>query len=137
MKKIYHPYWQWEDYQNGMYDLTRKYTEAKEMNLAILAKDLLSDQIKFAQIAYKVITEWKNASEVNLSNIGRNRQAWIGQASCCYAYKIPERITKMGWRMMLPSKQQEANLTADKIIKLWEEDYAKNIFNQKCLRSFL
>lgn len=123
MKRVFHPYWKWEDYRNGMYDLVMEYTEIEEANLANLAKDLLSNPQVFENIALKVIAEWPLSAEINLSNKGRNRQAWIGQASCCYARKIPERITKLGWRLMSPDQQVEANRIADIVIKKWEEEY--------------
>lgn len=128
MKRIYHPYQKWEDYQNGMYDLLKEYTEEEEEQLARMVKDLLSNSRNFEYIATKVITEWINSAELNLSNPSRNRQAWIGQASCCYALKVPERITKLGWHLMTPSQQTEANRVADLVIKQWE-------VNRKCLKN--
>ena len=136
MKRIYHPYWKWEDFKNGQYDLEREYSEKEEYDLAIKIKDFLSNDKEFLKIGLKVINEWTFASEQNLSNSSRNRQAWIGQASCCYKLKVPERIIKYGWRLISPEKQIKANLIADKIIKKWEENYAKKILKQKCLRSY-
>lgn len=133
MKRIYHPYWVWEDFKNGLYDQEKMYSEQEEFLLANKGKELLSHLDEFEQVALKVISEWKNASEQNLTNISRNRQAWIGQASCCYKLKIPERITKLGWRLLTYEQQIEANKIADKIIKIWEKDHAKKISHQKCL----
>jgi hypothetical protein len=109
----------WEDHKHGMYDKP-KYTETEEMEKATLAKNLLTNSVLFENIALRVINEWKISAEVNLTNPSRNRQAWIGQSSCCYAYKIPEYVTKYGWRLMSPSQQKEANRIADKVIKVWE-----------------
>lgn len=133
MKRIYHPYWKWEDYKEGMYDLEKEYLETEEEQLSNRAKELLSDQPYFSYIATKVISEWINAAEQNLTNQSKNKQAWIGQASCCYALKVPERITKIGWRLMTPDQQKEANNTADKIIIQWEKNHAKKVLKQKCL----
>lgn len=120
MKRIYHPYWLWEDYQNGFYNIEVTYSETEEYALATQARDLLADSERFYEVALKVITEWKYSSEVNLSNIARNREAWIGQAACCYALKIPDYITKYGWRMLTPDQQKQANLVADAVIEKWE-----------------
>jgi hypothetical protein len=120
MKRIYHPYWLWEDYQAGMYDLTTEYSEQEEMMMALKVKDLLSNQTLFLEQGKRVINEWKIACEVNLSNSSRNKQAFFGQAVCCYVYGIPERITKLGWRMIDPETQKAANQTADKLTQMWE-----------------
>jgi hypothetical protein len=133
MKRIYHPYWKWEDFENGLYDLEKEYSEKEECELANKAKSLLSNNTEFYNIALKVISEWTFAAEQNLTNKNRNRQAWIGQASCCYKYKIPERITKYGWRLLSLDEQKNANKIADKIIIQWEQQHAKKISKQKCL----
>jgi hypothetical protein len=121
MKRIYHPYWKWEDYKNGLYDLENYYDEQQTESMTYAAKEILTNSTYFLETALKVISEWHNAAEVNLSNNSRNRQAWIGQASCCYRLKIPEYITKYAWRLMTPEQQQEANRVADLAIKEWEE----------------
>lgn len=127
MKRLYHPYYLWEDDKNGMYDLTEEYTNLTEKEteeLSLKAKELLCNEKEFFLIAKKVITEWKYACEQNLSNRGRNRQAWIGQASCNYKFKISEYITKYGWRLMSIEEQERANKVADKIIDIWEKENA-------------
>jgi hypothetical protein len=133
MKQIYHPYWNWEDYKAGLYqNFEDNYDEQETYRLATKARDLLADSILFKDTALTVIAEWKIAAEVNLSNIARNRQAWIGQASCCYVFGIPEFITKYGWRMLTPEQQLAANKVADEVILQWEmlqkvEVYAKKL----------
>lgn len=136
MNRIFHPYWKWEDFQHGLFDLEREYSEPEEMVLSNQAKTLLTDSKLFYQIGLKVIRAWTFAAEQNLTNSSRNKQAWIGQASCCYYYKIPERITKLGWRLMSIPQQVEANKVADKIIRIWEKEHAKKLFKQECLESF-
>ena len=122
MKRIYHPYWKWEDYKAGLYDLDNFYNEQQTESMSLAAKEILCNSKYFLKTALKVISEWKHAAEVNLTNTSRNRQAWIGQASVCYALKIPEYITKYGWHLMTPEQQTEANRIADIAIKTWEEN---------------
>ena len=122
MKRIYHHYNLWEDCKNGI--LENNFSELEEEELTIKAKELLCDKEEFYKIALKVITEWKYSSEQNLSNTSRNRQAWIGQASCCYKCKVPEYITKYAWRLMTFEEQEQANRIADKIISIWEDKNA-------------
>lgn len=125
MKQIYHPYHLWEDTKNGI--LNKNFNEIETENLTQQARELLCDEKEFYFIAWNVITKWVYASEQHLSNEHRNRQAWIGQASCCYKYKIPEHITKYAWRLMTLEQQEKANKVADKIISLWEKQNAQKI----------
>ena len=122
MKQIFHPYNLWEDCKNGI--LKKGFSEKEEERLMEKAKTLLCNPKKFYKVGLLVISNWKYSSEQNLSNKSRNRNAWIGQASCCYAYNVPEYITKYAWRMMTLEEQKEANAIAQDIILLWEEKYA-------------
>jgi hypothetical protein len=126
MKRIFHPYNLWEDCNNGI--LETNFNEEQTELLTYKAKSLLCNPKEFYNVGLKVIMEWKYSSEQNLSNSSRNRQAWIGQASCCYKYRVPEHITKYAWRLMTFEEQKEANAVADDIIRLWEEKNAKKIF---------
>jgi hypothetical protein len=76
-----------------------------------------------------MVSEWIYSAEQNLSNSSRNRQAWIGQASCCYKYGVPEHITKYAWRLMSFEQQHKANQIANKVIKIWEDVNAEKIFD--------
>ena len=125
MKQIFHPYNLWEDCNNGI--LEKGFKEKKEEEMTQKAKKLLCNQDKFFKVGVAMVKKWKYSSEQHLTNPQRNRQAWIGQASCCYEYGIPEHITKYAWRLMDLKEQEEANSIADKIIELWEEEYAKEI----------
>jgi hypothetical protein len=136
MKRIYHPYWKWEDFKSGLYDLEVEYTEAEQTYLGIKVREILTNDEEFYSIALKVITEWIYEAEQNLTNSSRNKQAWIGQASCCYKLQVPERITKYGWYLMSVSEQKKANLVADRIIILWKKNHAKKIHKQECLASY-
>lgn len=125
MKRIYHRYEKWEDWQHGLYNKTVEYDELEQEKRVKLCIDFLSNQQRFFTTALNVLNNWPISSDVNLSNVNRNRQAWIGQASCCYELGVPEFITKWAWRTMELNNQKEANQTANKIIKLWEEKHAK------------
>jgi hypothetical protein len=131
MKRIYHPYWDWEDYKAGLYVIVNTYDEEQTEQLAKDAANLLSNSELFRNVALSVITQWCKSAEVNLSNPSRNRQAWIGQASCCYALKIPEFITKFGWRLMTIEQQNEANRVADEVIRVWEVRHGENCYAKK------
>lgn len=125
MKRIYHRYEKWEDFQHGMYNKTVNYNELEQENRVKLCISLLSDQDRFFSVANQILLDWPISTDVNISNVNRNRQAWIGQASCCYEFGVPEFITRWAWRMMDLEDQKKANNTANKIIKIWESKLAK------------
>lgn len=122
MKQLFYNYILWEDVKNGI--LKDDYNEKETEKLTLKAKSLLCNSKEFLKIGLKLIKEWKYSSGQHLSNLSRNRQAWIGQASCCYKYKVPENITKYAWRLMTLEQQNKANRIADIIIKKWEYENA-------------
>ena len=119
MIQIYHKYTEWEDFKNGMFETKFK----NESTLIKKASELLSNEKEFYKISIKVLENWKISTDVNLSNKNSNRQSWIGQAACCYAYKVPELLTRKAWNGLDQLTKVKANLIADKIILLYERKY--------------
>ena len=119
MQKIYHHYLLWEDFKNGMYD-TPCQKDNKKLNDCI---NLLSSPSVFYNTLKKILNEWTISCDENLSNIYCNRQAWLGQAACCYLHKAEETITREAWSYLSEKKRIDANNIADKIILEYE---AKN-----------
>tara|TARA_R110001599_G_scaffold258685_2_gene458926 strand:+ start:148 stop:546 length:399 start_codon:yes stop_codon:yes gene_type:complete len=117
MKQIFHKYTEWEDFQNGMF----KTKVENEQYLIVKSVELLSDEIEFYKVCLNVLDNWLKSSDVNLSNKNSNRQSWIGQAACCYAFRTPETITRKAWGLLDLKTKLKANLVADKIIKIYEE----------------
>lgn len=120
MKRIYHPYNIWEDFLNGMYEIPSIDFDEELIKKGI---EVLSNQELFFQVGLSILEEWKISSDVNLSNTGCNRKAWLGQAACNYKYKIPELITREVWSRLTDEQRNEANDTADRIIKIYEASY--------------
>lgn len=116
MQRIYHRYELWEDHKNGFYDNISGVQKDEMINLSV---SLLSDAKKFRYVAEQVITEWVYSCEHNLTNEQLNRIAYIGQASCCLAYKVPSTITMEAWSHLTKQQQDEANKVADEILNLW------------------
>tara|TARA_R110000787_G_scaffold161960_2_gene275324 strand:- start:1119 stop:1517 length:399 start_codon:yes stop_codon:yes gene_type:complete len=119
MIQIYYKYTEWEDFQNGMFETKFK----NEDELILKAAKLLSNEIEFYNTSLKVLDNWKISSDVNLSNKNSNRQSWIGQAACCYAFGVPEILTRKAWNGLDNTIKIKANLIADKIIKVYERKY--------------
>lgn len=117
MKRIYSVFTDWEDYQNGMYSGSIDNVDY----LLPKAVDLLSDDNLFFEKALEMILNWKVCTDYNLSNTGLNRRAWIGQATCCYVYKVPEIITRLAWSELSEQTQIKANFAANRIIKIYEK----------------
>ncbi len=113
--KIYHPYYDWECYKNGMYESGDPPDIPK-----VIA--FLSNQPEFYSVASKMVREWCISAEEHLSAKGSNREAWVGQASVCYALGIPESITKQAWKQIPEADQIKANKTANKVILEYEKE---------------
>jgi hypothetical protein len=128
MKRIYHPHTKWEDHQAGMYAMTCLNShEAVRQCVKLLSNPYLLEPV-MRSCAFR----WVHSAQVNMTNPGRNRQAWLGQAACCYANGSPEYITKMAWRELTDEQRKAANDVADKIIKEWEKENDENA-NQAAL----
>lgn len=123
MERIYHHYELWEDYRNGMYN-ERKEGRAERVKQAA---HILGTPAICEEAMKKVIKEWKISTEYNLSNIGVNRKAWLGQAACsCYA-NIHEDETREAWGLMTEDQRIMANRTAQALINKWQSEHEKNI----------
>jgi hypothetical protein len=114
MKRYFASYWYWEDWKYGLYK-----SQIIDHHIS-LSVELLSNQDKFYSAAIKMINEWQISSAVQLSNKSRNRQAWIGQATCCFNHNASEESTKKAWWLLNTDTQIEANLTADRVINIYE-----------------
>lgn len=132
MKRIYHPYTEWEDYKAGMW---RKETTANEKDLLDKAIDFTGTHEEYGAWMMRVVSSWPKACEQNLTDLSQNRRAWIGHAACCMALNCPEYITREAWGYLTKTQQDLANKQADKAIEFWERDnkyqerfYAKELF---------
>ena len=122
MERIYHRYEIWEDYKNGMYN------ECKEgrSDRVLEAARILGTPALCEKAMQKVIKEWKICTEYNLSNVGVNRKAWLGQAACsCYA-NIHEDETREAWGIMTEEQRITANRIAQTLINKWQQKHEKN-----------
>lgn len=117
-KQIYHPYFIWEDYINGMYNTTNIENENDLIEKGI---SLFCDKDLFYDTSLEMVLNWKNSADVNLTNVYINRRAWIGRASCCFLYGIPEIITRIAWNNTPNKNKNISNSIANKIIKIYEE----------------
>ena len=132
MERIFHPYSDWEDYKNGMYKNAP--TDIKD-SLVNKAKMLLSNTDKLYEAMKRVTQEWDIATQVNLTNIEKNRRAWMGQSACSIEHKVPEDLTREAWMKLNDTQRKMANLVAEKVIYEWTTNHikqanAKEVFEQ-------
>ena len=124
MKRIYHPYWEWEDWKAGMWHPVSA-SEAQDM--LARAIEFTGNAALYGSFMQRVIREWPKACEHNLTETEMNRQAWIGHAACVMATGIPEHITRKAWGCLTQQQQDDANEQAQRAIDQWTEWHeAKN-----------
>ena len=116
LKRIYHPYWNWEDVQDGMW---RTVPKPEEEALLAAAVEFTGDAALYGSYMLRVIVEWPIACEQNLSNEAMNRLAWVGHAACSLAIKCHEYITRRAWGMLTDQQREDANEQARIAVDTW------------------
>ena len=117
MNRIYHRYENWECFKNGFF--SRSSGQEKEY-FSKKVIELFSNPQETETYMRKVINEWKNSCEHNLTNLSLNRVAWLGQSACCIYANIPYTVTMDNWKFVPEDKQKTACQIAEKIIKEYE-----------------
>lgn len=127
--RIFHTFDKWECYKNGFYDTHKEGMTKEDCELEYAR--LLSDEQQFRNALNGVITEWVHSCEHYLTNISMNRIAWLGQASLCYAKKIPS-IFKGGFHLLSEQQQDNANKIAFEYLNKWlkEHGYSEITFEE-------
>lgn len=115
MKRIYHRYEKWEDFRHGLYC-----DQISEAGIQA-AKTVLSNNEILDHAMWFVLNYWVNSAQINLSNKSRNRQAWLGQAACCWLVHASENETKSAWHQLTENERIQANAIADKYISEFEK----------------
>lgn len=117
MNRVWEPYWRWEDYTAGMYDPP---ADDDFDRLKDAAVSVLSSPCDFLGWASRVVKEWPIAAAHNLTAVGGNRRAWVGQAACCLAGGVPEIVTRAAWKELDQATKDKANAIADEVINAYE-----------------
>jgi hypothetical protein len=123
LKRLYHPYYKWECYKNGMWD---KLTKKDELILLPKAISFTSNHVFYGNAMNEVLLQWTYSMENFLSNVNINRKAYIGHAAVSYRLKIPEYITRLAWKELTDKQRLLANKEAEKAIKTWEQNQKLN-----------
>lgn len=115
IKRIYHPYWMWEESKSLMWSTVDNRDEMLK-----IAIEFTGDHKKYGLAMFRVIKEWPISCEHNLSDTSQNRRAWIGHAACALEIKCPEDIVRQAWHHLTDEQRTLANKAADNAISAWE-----------------
>lgn len=126
MEQIYHHYTKWEDWKHGMYSTS---ISCNEVYIARSLR-LLTNTSDFAIACNQVVRLWPISTQHNLTNLECNRNAWLGQAACCFVHSVPEQLTRIAWGRMSAAQRLDANKIATFCIKKWENEHIKQKKNQ-------
>jgi hypothetical protein len=117
MQQIYHPYYVWECYPAGFYEIHTP-SGLTEQDALLAYGIFLCDNPRFTCALERVITEWPHSCEQYLSNETLNRIAWLGQAAMCIDTGISNRY-RGGFNLLTPTEQETANRTALDALNRW------------------
>jgi|ERR1035441_1312447 hypothetical protein len=106
------PWDNWNDYLAGLYE--NRPVEIEKVSQSV---QLLSNPDEFFEVALEMVREWDKAATQNLVNLATGQQAWIGQASCCYAHGATSEETRLAWGQLSNTIQDKANSIANAVIE--------------------
>jgi uncharacterized protein (DUF2384 family) len=109
------PFETWEDFTAGMY---RPRLDRAQV---WLSRALLRDQEAFIQAATEMLREWPIAAMQNIHHMWSGRNAWVGQATCCYSVGSTSAETRAAWGDLVNAEQRAANEAARLVRAAWEK----------------
>lgn len=117
MKRVYVPYWEWEDWKSGMWRKVNAEEYEKYLSIAIEFTGNWSD---YGSAMKDVVINWPMTMLNSLTNSSINHRAFVGHCAAQYKKSIPEYITRAAWRQLTEEQRIQANLQADNAIKTWK-----------------
>ena len=120
-KKVYHPYWLWEEIEFNMWgevDNRKEWVRRAEL--------FTGDHNLYGSYMMRVVKEWPISCENALTDTALNRRAWIGHAAVALAIQCPEDIVREAWKNLSYEQQLLANQKANEAIESWERSYIKD-----------
>jgi len=109
VERVYVPYWDWEDFQNGMW---RKLPKDQEQEMLQRAIEFTGNHLLYGEAMGRAIREWKNTMLNSLTNIGMNRRAFLGHCACSLEFNCPEYITRAAWKHLTEEQRRKADKEA-------------------------
>jgi hypothetical protein len=121
MKRIYHPYQEWEEMGFNMWG-----DVSDRKHFLGLAIELTGDHKRYGSFMLRVVNEWVRSCENALTDSFINRKAWVGHAAVALAIQCPEDITREAWGHLSDEQQLLANKEAERAIQAWEYAHFKD-----------
>lgn len=117
IKQQWIPYWEWEDWINGMWrTITDKYEESKMIETAII---FTGDHIQYGSAMKEVVVAWPRTMLNSLTNPSINKRAFVGRCAVCYKLNIPEYVTRIAWKQLNDEQRFLADELAQKTVDEW------------------
>jgi len=135
MERVYVPYWDWEDWQNGMWStITNKQKEAIMIKEAI---EFTGDHKKYGAAMREVVKEWHNTMLNSLTNTSINRRAFLGHCAVCYKLGIPEYIVRIAWKKLTENQRTLADAEAQSVINNYVNERKNKIIRKNMGKQML
>lgn len=106
-----------EECTQGMWAIVRG--DQRKINSENAASLMRNSQL-FKKHMMSALTLWPNSCLHNLSAEAVNKIAWLGHAGCFLGVGSPEENTRVGWHLLSPNDQAEANKVAAEVLEQWE-----------------
>lgn len=117
MKQQYIPYWEWEDWRNGMW-LRGDESRLQE------ATDFTGDHVRYGNAMKEVIEAWPRTMLNSLTNPSINKRAFLGHCAVSYLTGITEDIVRMAWKRLTDEQRTAADKVAQETIDEWRLRHA-------------
>lgn len=115
--QIYTPYWEWEDWVNGMWSTISTDEQLKQ------AIEFTGDTELYGMAMGEVATAWPRTMLNSLTNPSINKRAFLGHCAVSYVINIPEHVTRAAWKFLTDKQRIDADAVAQKTIDTWKENY--------------
>lgn len=121
--RVYKPYWEWEDWVNGMWRKVGQHEHDKYLKWAIT---FTGNHIEYGRAMGDVLSAWPNTMLHNLTNTSMNKRAFLGHCACCFVSKCPEYIVRVAWKRLTDEQRELADKEAETRINKWLNEYKTN-----------
>lgn len=111
IKQVFVPYYEWEDWINGMW------VKQGDIEYAI---EFTGDWKRYGEAMGEVIEAWPRTMLNSLTNQSINRRAFLGHCAVCYKLGISESVTREAWGLLSDQQRYDADAIAEKHIRHYE-----------------
>jgi hypothetical protein len=116
VRRVFHPWWEWECYKAGFYASSVDGIDPDEAKR--MYAEFLADIPRFERAMQRVIDEWPHSCEQFLLNENINRVAWLGQSSMCIETGVPS-CYRGGFKLLSNQQRARANAAAQRVLDAW------------------